>query len=336
MRASSDELAVLPRSRRLMRGVQYFSQRSASCVTAVMPGKSSGPRRVRPVGNQDRAFLRQLVRPCSSGRYVRSIPSSPPIQLAQAGSVSESPGSFRPTGSSVDLSAPLVFANVGLELADGVLRRSMSRDAALPETFPNSRCGSEPLRADDSSGWDAGGGALMDRRARVASIIAVLATLSTGGAAVLATTATLDAVHHPNAAPGQAGMVDDAIRSSVSAGQSASDQSPEAADPQSAGSVRARTVMDGSAGAPATSLSAGGSTASQQGRSEAQPATPEAGPPPPSTLPTSSSTSPPAAVEDPPSSAAPGTVDCHGSDDGMTEAQKQAREAACHQRSGDD
>jgi hypothetical protein len=180
----------------------------------------------------------------------------------------------------------------------------------------------------------------MDRRAKVSSIIAVTATLVAGGAAVLATTAAVDAVSQTGA-PGTARLVDDTSRSSVSDGQPASNPSPEVAKVAPETSDSGRTFMVASASTPAATPSASGSTSAQQGRSEAEPGAPESDPTPRPTSPPRTSppptppTSPPA-VDDPPPSTPPGTIDCHGSDDGLTEAQKKAREAACHHEDGDD
>ncbi len=176
----------------------------------------------------------------------------------------------------------------------------------------------------------------MDRKTKLATVTALVATLVTGGVAaatlgVLAaaddagagqvelvqneTTAPSSAVPGSGTGaviPGTAAVGAGAFRTgAIEAGAAG----PEAAAPDSVAAAVAEVVVHGASPPTATpthtSPASGGN----------QPTKPTS---PPTTMTTVRT----------PSTTQPAPIECHGSDDGMTEAQKQAREAACH--GGDD
>ncbi len=181
----------------------------------------------------------------------------------------------------------------------------------------------------------------MNRRARAASIAAVTATLLTGGVAVAATTGALTSADRTTA--GTVQLVDESRGVSVPPGAAATPAAaepsgiaaggaPTAASPAPAGEAQlvaapAASVTpagsDGSGGSPPAPAKSG----SNDGGGKEPPPTTQPTPPPtpPSTPPTTASQPPPTS----------GGWNCSGSDDGLTEAQKRAREAACH-GGGDD
>jgi hypothetical protein len=168
----------------------------------------------------------------------------------------------------------------------------------------------------------------MDHRAKLASVAAVGATLCTGLLAAGATTGVVNAAD-PAPGPGVPLVVTpaDARVESPAAGGTAG---PEAGTAPAA----AGRGVAGVAGVPSRAASpvAVAAVAGAPGPEAADsPASDEPDQPdePPSTPPPST---PPTTVSNPPPTSPP---ECSGSDDGMTEAQKQAREAACH-GGGDD
>ncbi|MGZ6976491.1 MAG: hypothetical protein ACXVJW_00155 [Acidimicrobiia bacterium] len=159
----------------------------------------------------------------------------------------------------------------------------------------------------------------MDRRTRLASIAAISATFLTGGLCAAATTGALTAANASNA--GHVPLVADV--------QPASSVENPASGEDTAGSAGAATgTGTRSDGREAPSANAATTT---PGPGSEAPEAPESSSvdehaDEPHTTTTTGSTPPPT-VQPPPTTTG---INCHGSDDGMTEAQKQAREAACH------
>ena len=181
----------------------------------------------------------------------------------------------------------------------------------------------------------------MDRRAKMASVAAVTATLLTGGVAAAATTGALRSVNDgtagsvrlvehrgPTATPASGGALPgvgpDQFRTAANGTASSPARSAAAVAQVAAPSAAPGAVSNvGTVAAPAPAPTSGGSDKSDDGEPHGPPATQ------PPSVPT-----PPPTVSEP--SPAPGGWDCSGSDDGLTEAQKQAREAACHADHADD
>ncbi len=195
----------------------------------------------------------------------------------------------------------------------------------------------------------------MDRRTKLASVAAVTATLLTGGVAAAATTGALtstsgnvagsvqlieDAEGAPAAASGVAGSVSPSSdggshqpgvgatgkATGVGPLASAAATGPDAAPADSFGAAANVTV-----GASDPRPASGSGDRSGTDEPHAPPTTKPPSAPAPAPAPTP--TPPPTVSTSPPTT---GGWNCSGSDDGLTEAQKKAREAACHREHDDD
>lgn len=166
---------------------------------------------------------------------------------------------------------------------------------------------------------------------KLATAMAVALTVFSGIAAVGATTGLLTSGPEPTA--GKLRLVDQAIPerrgnspTAAPGGAEPSGVSQTASSSGPGGVASGPTV--GAAGSapisaplPTTAMSSGTSAApAPVADDETEPS-----PPPPTSAPTTP-------VVDP----GPAALDCHGSDDGMSEAQKKARERACEEEHDDD
>lgn len=168
---------------------------------------------------------------------------------------------------------------------------------------------------------------------KLATALAITLTVFSGIAAVGATTGLLTDAPRPTS--GTVHLVDRTTpaRRGGAAATAGSSEEPNGVTGKAGGSEAVPVVAAApSAGAAGSDPNAGptpGQVTPTSGGSSAAPApqTDEATEPepPPATTPTTP-------VADP----APPTLDCHGSDDGMSEAEKQARERACESGHDDD
>lgn len=162
----------------------------------------------------------------------------------------------------------------------------------------------------------------MHRKAALATAGALTATLFSGVVAVGATTGLLSAVERGG--PGHERLVDQASAAPSRPGKRIV---MIVDDPAPAASSSSATPSSGrrAAAPPAPAPAPVARSARPASREESEAPKPAKAPPP---LP---ATNPP-----PPTTTTPGPYNCRGSDDGMTEAQKKAREAYCQGSGGDD
>jgi hypothetical protein len=200
-------------------------------------------------------------------------------------------------------------------------------DDDFPEPLPSAtrerRCLAPitPMAGIDAEGIP------MDRKTTLATIVAVTATLLTGGLAAGATMGALNSVD--TGGVGKAQLVEDAtpavaarVGTAVGDPQGSTGATPAGA-PTAPERVAAPTTAAASSGV-VMPAAAGHARSAPEVADHGTPTMTEPAPDPaPPTV-----TVPPPVTNPPPAS-------CSGSDDGMTEAQKQAREAAC-QGGGDD
>ncbi len=164
---------------------------------------------------------------------------------------------------------------------------------------------------------------------KLATTVALALTISSGIAAVGATTGLLAA--GPESSPGSARVIDE---TNDGGRETLPIETQSGTEPGTAGRTGGRaapgalaseaaenTVVPAPISAPIPATVATGGAATAPGEDGAQPAP----------LPTTTTTPSKPAVAPPP----PG-LDCHGSDDGMSEAEKQARERACEGAHDDD
>jgi hypothetical protein len=164
----------------------------------------------------------------------------------------------------------------------------------------------------------------MDRKTKLASISAVVATLLTGGVATATTMNTLTAANASGA--GQVKLIDEALPAPAPGAPTIG--SGVVSQPASAGVAQpGRAAATGPVAASTTGSV--GSVAPVAPVAQSDSASDVDEPSPPSSAPRPEPTTPPPTSAVPPTTA-PSGPNCFGSDDGMTEAQKQAREAACH------
>ena len=178
---------------------------------------------------------------------------------------------------------------------------------------------------------------MMQRRTKLATAAAVVLTLMSGIAAFGATTGLFVGEPEPSAATERSG---DQV--TPAGGRDTRTGGPDRSEPNGATQTASASGRGGvtanpasapvssapsSEASPAPSTSAGASAAPAPGAPAPRPVDVDPGSSehPPSTMPTT-----PAANPGPPA------VDCHGSDDGMSEAEKQARERACQGADGGD
>jgi hypothetical protein len=161
----------------------------------------------------------------------------------------------------------------------------------------------------------------MHHRTKLATAGAVALTLMSGIAAFGATTGLL--IGEPERSAGKERLADQAMPAS---GRGTPTDVPGGSDPNGAAQTAIGSgpggVVANPTGRPAGSAPISGASAATTMSSGASAAPvdvdTEPGPPPPTTIPTTPAVNP-----------GPPAVDCHGSDDGMSEAEKQARERAC-------
>jgi hypothetical protein len=170
----------------------------------------------------------------------------------------------------------------------------------------------------------------MQHRTKLATAVAVALTLMSGIAAFGATTGLL--IGEPERSAGKERLVEQATPAS---GRDTPTDLPGGSQPNGATQTASGSGPVGvaaipaahpagsapiSAVSPATTLRSGAPAAPAPADVDT-----ESDPPPPTTTPTTPAVNP-----------GPPAVDCHGSDDGMSEAQKQARERACQGANGGD
>jgi hypothetical protein len=170
----------------------------------------------------------------------------------------------------------------------------------------------------------------MDRRVKLASGATIVATVVSGALAAAALTGMLGAADSSIGRLSPLGATETAA-TGIGAPPAGTVTPGGAAGPPGSGAGR-----DAGGTAPAVPTSAAVPTAGAAlapAPAAAPSPAPAAAPPPASTGPPPSAPSPPTTVAPTP---APSGWDCHGSDDGLTEAEKKAREAACHGLEDDD
>ncbi len=168
----------------------------------------------------------------------------------------------------------------------------------------------------------------MRHRTKLATTVALALTISSGIAAVGATTGLLAV--GPESSPGTARVID---KKDAGGREAPPVGTPAGTDPGAAAGLGNRAVPGASAGEPAANASVSapisapmratavtGVASTAPGEDDAEPA-----PLPTTTTPTTPVVTPPVPA-----------LDCHGSDDGMSEAEKQARERACEGAHDDD